>query len=164
MEAREDIAKTLGSGVSRMQLSDSQLLKRGVREAAKAPATRHEPLPNIADGRTRPVCLLATCHPERGLSRLLTQHLGEEMPNVAFTLRAADDVSAVWIRGYEPGATKLVSIIRYRYPDALLLVTGRGNPKEWREEVLGAGADLAAGWPLPYEKLSRLLRVRREAI
>lgn len=147
-----------------MQIFDSQLLKRRVRKVAKTLATREAPLTNFADAWTRPICLLTTCHPEQGLSRLLTRHLGEEMPNIVFTLRAADNPTAVWICGYERGTTKLISIMRRRYPAALLLVTGSGNPKEWREEVLAAGADLAAGWPLPYEKLSRLLLARRKAV
>ena len=138
-----------------MHSSDSQLLKA---RQVTGPANEHAPEAG------RPVCLLTTCHPERGLSRALIQHLAEELPGVTFTLRATEGITAVWICGYERGAADLVSLVRSRYPDALLLVTGRGNPGEWRSEVQAAGADHAASWPIPFDELSRLLRRRRKAV
>jgi len=138
-----------------MHFSDSQLLKtRRVEDSAVEKAPEPE----------GPVCLLTTCHPERALSRALIHHLAEELPGVRFTLRARDGITAVWICGFEPGAEDLVSLVRSRYPDALLLVTGRGNPEEWRREVEAAGADRAASWPIPFEDLSRILRGRRKAV
>ncbi len=143
-----------------MHLSDSQLLKsrRVQKSAAKQVAAKQ------SKASEAPVCLLTTCHPERALSRALTHHLGEEMPDISFILRATKGVSAVWICGYEPGAEDLIGLIRSRYPEALLLVTGRGNPAGWRDEVIGAGADHAASWPIPYDHLSHLLHGRRKAV
>ena len=102
-------------------------------------------------------CLLTTVHPERALSRALIQHLGHELPDVDFTLRTDRPCDAVWVCGYEPGRAELVRRIRARYPNALLLVTGRGPTELWAGEVLRAGADSVYSWPLPYRRLSRIL-------
>ena len=142
-----------------MHLSDSQLLKQRAR--AKAIAEAAQAAQAQAEGL---LCLLTPCHPERALSRALIQHLAEEMRDITFTLRPTEGVSAVWICGYEPGAEDLITLMRQRYPEAVLIVTGRDNPDAWRDHVLAAGADHAAIWPLPYEELSRLLHARRKAI
>ena len=107
------------------------------------------------------LCLLLPCHPERALSRALIQHLAEEMPGITFTLQPEEGVSAVWICGYEPGAESLIELMRSRFPEAVLIVTGRDDPGGLRERVLEAGADHVAAWPVPYEELSSLLRTRR---
>ena len=133
--------------------NSSQLLKRRARAQSIA-----------QDGRVQGesyVCLLMPCHPARALSRALIQHLAEEVRNITFTLQSAEGVSAVWICGYEPGAEELIMLMRSRFPEAVLIVTGRDDPGDQRDRVLDAGADHVAVWPLPYGELSRLLRTRR---
>jgi len=133
-----------------MQLSDSQVLR----------ARRNEEREEVDEARGL-VCLLTPVHPERALSRALIQHLAQEMPDITFTLRASEPVSALWICGYEAGSAAAVAGLRARHPDAILLVTGRDDPQAWREEALAAGADLACGWPVPFEDLSRYLHRTR---
>ena len=48
--------------------------------------------------------------------------------------------------------------LRSRYPDAILLVTGRDPVEEWEAEVAQAGADFAFAWPIGYEVLSSILQ------
>ena len=107
------------------------------------------------------VCLLTTVHPERGLSRVLAQHLVAELPRVSFTLNGEGKLlDTVWICGFEAGAGKLVAQLRRKYPDAHLLVSGRRPSSAWAEEAVAAGADAVCGWPLSFQQLETLLRPR----
>ena len=111
-------------------------------------------------GPRRRACLLTTLRPERGLAHTLLQHLSAEMPRIAFTLTPREDVSAIWVCGYEPGAARVVETLRRQYPSAILLVTGRGPTDAWGGEVTDAGADFALPWPMAYGRLERLLAGR----
>jgi len=104
------------------------------------------------------VCLLATLHAERGLSRLLAEHLLQELPHVAFTLR--DDVPSihtVWLCGYEPGRADAVRSLRERHPGARLVVSARHPMASWSEEALRAGADAVCQWPVSFGRLDQIL-------
>jgi hypothetical protein len=125
------------------------------------PLNRPRVAPRPAGGR--PVCLLTTLHPERSLSHALIQHLHQEMPGVDFTLDTTAPPSAIWVCGYEPGKGEFIRALRTRFPNALLLVTGRGAVEDWCDEVLEAGADQACGWPVPYDRLRAMLRAPRPA-
>lgn len=117
------------------------------------------------EGSRRSRCLLTTLHPERGLSLALVQHLTGEMPGIEFLLHPSEnpagDLDAVWVCGYQPGNARLVQALRARHPRSTLIVTGRGPLDSWEREVLRAGADTACTWPLPYARLSALLRGAR---
>jgi len=129
------------------------------RSESHAPAGHARPWTGAGrDGGSAVVCLLTTVHPERALSRALIQHLDQELPDVAFTLRTDRPCDAVWVCGYESGRAELVRRIRHRYPHAQLLVTGRGPAEHWAGEVLRAGADSVHSWPLPYRHLGQILR------
>ena len=110
-------------------------------------------------GRTagrRLTCLLTTLHPERALSNALVQHLGQELPDMRFTLESpAPDV--IWVCGFESGAEDLIRGLRATHPDAFVVVTGRGPVESWEAGVRDAGADFSCGWPLPVEELARIL-------
>lgn len=105
-------------------------------------------------------CLLAPVHPERALSRALLQHLGDELPDVEFTLVEQADLDVLWVCGYERGNAELVRRLRARHPLAMLLVTSRAPEELWSAEVLRAGADCALGWPTDLGRLARVLRQR----
>ena len=109
------------------------------------------------DAGPRIRCLLTPVHPERSLSLALSQHLSLELPDVEFVLKPQDELDAVWVCGYEPGAHDLIRKLREETPRALLLVTGKGKVEVWKPEVLAAGADFALGWPIPFSELSRIL-------
>ena len=79
------------------------------------------------------------------------------MPDIAFTLEDQPGVDAVWVCGYERGASALIRELRRRYPSALIVVTSREPAESWEGEVLAAHADHATVWPVEYERLSRLL-------
>lgn len=112
-------------------------------------------------GTGQAVCLLATLHPERGLSLALIQHLTEELPNVEFTLVPRADVDLVWVCGYESGNAQLIAGLRARYPHASLLASSRESEETWAREVLDAGADDVLTWPVELARLARILRKRQ---
>ena len=112
------------------------------------------------DAGPRIVCLLTTLHPERHLALAVRNYLGQEMPDIEFTLHPRPDVDAIWICGHEPGTGDLIQQVRDENPRALIVVTGRAPLEDWRQEVLDAGADHACGWPIPYADLSRLFHRR----
>ena len=104
---------------------------------------------------------MTTLSPERSLSRALVQHLSAEMPGIKFRLRQAAgmaDPEALWVCGYRRGQSSVIHRLRERYPDAAMIVTGRGPTDAWEREVLAAGADTACTWPLPYRRLAALLK------
>jgi len=104
-------------------------------------------------------CLLATVHPERGLSRVLVQHLARELPGVAFTLLPdTPELDTVWLCGFEPGAAALVTRVRGRHPRSHLLVSGRRPTGAWAETAFAAGADAVCGWPVSLAQIEALLR------
>lgn len=108
--------------------------------------------------KVRTTCLLSTMNPDRGLSIALQQNLSLEVPEIDFTLSPGDDVDSIWVCGYEAGQAKVVRTLRSRYPDAILLVTGRDPVAEWNSDVAQAGADFAFAWPVGYEVLNSILQ------
>lgn len=121
---------------------DSWTLRRGERPASRGPL----------------VCLLATLRPERGLSRALAQHLLQELPHVAFTLREdVPRIHTVWLCGYEPGNAPAIRALRERHPRTRLLVSARMPTESWAAEVLAAGADAVCQWPVSFARLEQML-------
>lgn len=108
------------------------------------------------------VCLLTPLDAHQGLSHTLLQYLSEQMPEITFTMQEGGDVHAIWLCGYESGSARAIARLRAGHPDALLLVTGRGDPALWEREAFEAGADHACAWPLPYARLASLLSSRHE--
>ena len=126
-------------------------------DSLHARSTDHDPRSGRRPGG-RLACLLTTLHPERALSNALVQHLGDEMPDIDFTLDASrPNPDVVWVCGYEAGAEELVRKLRLSHPGAFLVVTGRGPTERWARSVHQAGADYACGWPIPVEELARIL-------
>lgn len=105
-------------------------------------------------------CLLAPLHSERALSLALLQHLGEELPDLHFTLEDKGGIDVLWVCGYERGNTALLRGLRARHPLSLLLVTAREPEELWSTEARRAGADLAFAWPVDLGRLGQMLRQR----
>ena len=103
------------------------------------------PLPSRARSR----CLITTLDPKRGLSRALLGHLASELRGIELTVDPRGHLDSIWLCGYERGSADVVRDLRAQHPGAVILVTGRGI--EWRREVLEAGADRAATWPVNFE-------------
>lgn len=112
--------------------------------------------PPVARGSL--VCLVATLHPERGLSRLLAEHLLGAMPHVGFTLREdVPSIHTVWLCGFEPGRADAVRALRGRHPRARLVVSARHPMGSWSDEALRAGADAVCQWPVSFALLDQIL-------
>ncbi len=108
------------------------------------------------------VCLLATLHPERGLSRVLAQHLVQELPHVTFSLRPdVGRIHTVWLCGYEPGGADVLRRLRAQHPTSHLLVSGRHPIAHWAWEAEEAGADAVCAWPVSLDRLDVLLHGKR---
>ena len=103
------------------------------------------PLPGPASSR----CLITTLDPKRGLSRALLGHLASELRGIELTVDPRGPLDSIWICGYEQGSAKVVRDLREQHPESVILVTGRGI--DWRREVVEAGADRAATWPVNFE-------------
>jgi hypothetical protein len=102
--------------------------------------------------------LLATQHPERGLSRVLAEHLVQVLPRVAFTLRSdLPRIHTVWLCGFEPGGGGLLRRLRHQHPGTHLLVSGRHPVSDWVMEAEAAGADAVCAWPVSLDRLDALL-------
>ena len=107
------------------------------------------------------VCLLATQHPERGLSRVLAEHLVQELPHVAFTLRPdMPRIHTVWLCGFEPGGGALIRQLRRQHPNTYLVVSGRHPVSDWAIEAEANGADAVCAWPVSLDRLDALLHAR----
>lgn len=83
----------------------------------------------------------------RPLARAVNELLATELPEVEMILD--DDgagFEAIWLCGAGAEAAQWVSEIRSRYPDALVVVTGRQLQAAQRD-LVAAGADRVLRWP-----------------
>ena len=102
-------------------------------------------------------------HVEHGLSPALLRNLAAEIPSIDFTLADGAAVDSIWICGYEPRHAGLLEQLRARHPEAAIVVTRGGPLQAWAGEARRAGADVVSSWPLEFEELGQLLRVRGRA-
>ncbi len=121
---------------------------------------RHE----LARASGRPRCLVVIAHRERGLGRVLLEHLAFEVVSIDFRLEEPGvdpgAVDSIWICGFEDTTAAELRALRVRFPRAAALVTRSGPGDGWERRAREAGADVALRWPVSYEQLASILSGR----
>jgi len=98
-------------------------------------------------------CLVVPVSGDRPHARAVVELLASEMEDLDLVLD--DDggrMDAIWICGPREDAREQVRDLRARYPESLLVITGRGlRPRD--PELVEAGGDCILGWPATVDDL-----------
>jgi len=105
----------------------------------------------------RRTCLVRPLRGDLALVSELVRHLGAEMPEIDFHLRPSEPPEVLWVTGAREHNGADVARLRAGYPEAWLVVSGRGLEGPAQDPLRAAGADRVLQWPLPVPMLRAAL-------
>lgn len=112
----------------------------------------------------RRTCLVRPLRGDLALVSELVRHLSAEMPEIDFHLRPTEPPEVLWVTGAREHNGADVTRLRAGYPEAWLVVSGRGLEGPAVEPLRSGGADRVLGWPVPVQVLRAALLGRGRGI